>query len=652
MLNIDPTSGNEAYDHRDQQGIAGNPYPGLRPFGIPESHLYFGRGIQVDEVIKKLMAQRFVAILGYSGSGKSSLVRAGLIPTLQNRASEGEWQVLITRPGTSPMANLAEILLGAHTPSNLSVSHTGIIDQLNASPRALTDIIEKTREKPARKTLLIVDQFEELFHFQSTEENQKEVESFIALLLDCVSRENAPIHLAITMRSDQIGYSARFDGLTNVINRSNYLIPQMTREEKSEAIEGPIRASGGMISEKLVDQLLLDLGKTQDQLPVLQHALMRTWDYWMDSREEDEPMDLRHYHAIGGVQEALSLHANEAYEELNSEQKEIAEILFKSLTEKGKDNVGIRRPATIGSVARQAQRSEEEIIDVVEKFREHSRSFLMPPPNVKLNEASQVEISHESLMRIWDRLKTWVEEEYESAQMYSRLSDAAAMYQMGQTGLWRPPELQLALNWQKKQKPTYEWARRYNEAFERSMVFLDTSRITFEAEQKQAEIYQKKVLKRTRGLALLFGMLAVVAILFFIFATIQWLNANEKTQEANEQRTEAERARDLAKEQEQKAITSEAEARRQEQIARDNAEEARQNFIEAQIQRDRAEEQARIADQERNIANAQRLAAEEARAEAEVQFIRAEEQYQRAEAQYQRANELLYRSIAQLRKKI
>lgn len=645
MLNINPSSGNEANEHREGQVIQGNPFPGLRPFGIRESHLYFGRSQQVDEVIGKLQRHKFVAILGYSGSGKSSLVRAGLIPELEKRGDAGEWQVLVTRPGTEPIANLAEVLLGAHDTSNLSVSHTGIADQLNESAGSLAGIITRTREKPARKTLLIVDQFEELFHGHNI--GSDEVRTFVGLLLEAVRQEHSSIYLALTMRSDQIGYSARFEELTGLINRSNYLIPQMTREEKKEAIEGPVHSAGHQISEKLVDQLLLDLAQTQDQLPVLQHALMRTWDYWINTREEGEPMDLRHYHAIGGVEEALSLHANEAYEELSTGQKEIAEVLFKSLTEKGKDNVGIRRPARIGSVALQAACPEEDVIEVVEKFREQSRSFLMPPPGVKLTSDSQVEISHESLMRIWDRMKLWVEEEHESAQMYIRLSEAAAMYQMGQTGLWRPPELQLALNWQKKQKPTYEWARRYDEAFERAMVFLDTSKVTFEAEQKQAEVYQKKVLRRTRGLAMLFGFLAVIAILFFIFATIQWGQAarereaaNQEREKANIARQEAENERNKAEEQRELAELNEQEALKQERLARENADEAKRNFLEAQRQRDYAEQQARIAERERNIANTQRLAAEDARREAEVQFIRAEEQYQRA-------NELLYRSIAQ-----
>src|SRR5690606_24160915 len=279
----------------------------------------------------------------------------------------------------------------------------------------------------------------------------------------------------------------------------------------------------------------------------LQHVLMRTWDYWVENREGAEPIDLRHYQAVGRIFEALSLHANEAYDELSTREREIAEILFKTITEKSADNRGMRRPARLGLIAQLAEADESDVALVVEHFRKPGRSFLMAGVGVKLNADSMIELSHESLMRIWKRLNMWVEEEFESAQMYKRLSDAAAMYQIGKTGLWRPPDLQLALNWQKKQKPTREWAQRYDEAFERAIVFLDTSRITYEAELKNQEMMQKRVLRRTRATAIILGVAFLIAIIFFVLSYIQKLEADkdriaaiESQSEANIQRLQAE----------------------------------------------------------------------------------------------------------------
>src|SRR5690606_25636436 len=166
-----------------------------------------------------------------------------------------------------------------------------------------------------------------------------------------------------------------------------------------------------------------------------------------------------------------------------------------NVTEKNQDNRGLRRPCRLGLIAELSEASEEEVIQVIDHFRQPGRSFLMPAAQVPLSSDSMIELSHESLMRIWNRLAGWVEDEFESATMYKRLSDAAAMYQIGKTGLWRPPDLQLALNWQKKQNPTREWAQRYDEAFERAIVFLDTSRITYEAELKNQEMMQRRVLR-------------------------------------------------------------------------------------------------------------------------------------------------------------
>jgi len=310
----------------------------------------------------------------------------------------------------------------------------------------------------------------------------------------------------MSMRSDFLGDCSVFPGLTQLVNSSNYLVPQMKREQLRTAVEGPVAVGGGVITQRLVKRLMNDIGDNQDQLPILQHALMRTWNFWAENKDADEPIDVRHYNAIGKISHALSQHADEAYEELSSKGKEIAAVLFKSITQKKSDNFGLRRPMRLSKIAEIAAVEEEDLIKVIESFRGHGRSILMPSANFELTSDSIIEISHESLMRIWVRLKNWVADEYESAQMYMRLSDAAAMYQVGKTGLWRPPDLQLALNWQKKQKPTRAWGQRYNEAFERSIVFLDTSRITFEGEQKNQELLQKRLLEEQKLWQLYLGL--------------------------------------------------------------------------------------------------------------------------------------------------
>jgi len=653
MLNYDIRSKEHESDspEYDMHGnvLSPNPFPGLRPFSINECHLFFGREGQVDEVLLKLAENRFVTVMGYSGSGKSSLMYCGLIPVLYGgfmTDAGANWNVVMTRPGVSPIENLASSLIASdpsseeYTAEELMVNQTVVSSLLRSNTHGLVEAIEKRFKKYGENTLILVDQFEELFRHGEDHLLYEESRVYVNLLLDACRNANAPVYVAITMRSDYIGECAKFPGLTQLINQSNYLVPQMTREQKRVAIEGPIAVGGGKVTKRLIKRLLNEIGDNQDQLPILQHALMRTWDYWIRNRDEDEPIDIRHYNAVGKISEALSLHANEAYDELSSREKEIAEVLFKALTEKTSDSFGLRRPARLGYVAEIANANEAEVAAVVEKFRKPGRSFLMPPASVELDQDSIIEISHESLMRIWTRLKAWVDEEYESAQMYRRLSEAAAMYQIGRTGLWRPPDLQLALNWQKKQKPTRAWAQRYDEAFERAIVFLDTSRITYEAEQKNQEMLQKRLLKRTKIVAVVLGIAAVISILFFVYAITQNLEAQRNLERALQQEELAKEQRALAEERQLEAELAAEEAEKQRKIAEDASRRMRAALEDANKQRLIAQQQFEIANEQRDIAESQKIAAQEAKNVAE-------QEYDRAEKNYNLANKLLYQSVAQ-----
>jgi WD40 repeat protein len=634
----------EAQTEMDLKG--GNPFPGLRPFSLDECHLFFGREGQADEILVKLALNRFVTVMGYSGSGKSSLMYCGLVPVLYGgfmTQTGPNWSAVISRPGSSPIDNLVESIL-----ENLIASeridqtdyliHKAIISSvLRSGPEGLIEVSRYLQQQKDENIFFLIDQFEEIFRFRQstgTEESQNEAQLYVNLILTAVAQKKVPVYVALTMRSDFIGNCSVFPALTELINQSNYLVPQMTREQKKMVIEGPVAVGGGKISQRLVKRLLTDVGNDQDQLPILQHALMRTWDYWLDNREPGEPLDIRHYNAVGRIHEALSQHANEAYDELSTKHKEIAEILFKNITEKGQDNKGLRRPARVGLVTELAEAEEQDVVYVIDHFRKPGRSFLMPAANVSLDNDSMIELSHESLMRIWKRLNTWVDEEFESAQMYKRLSEAAAMYQIGKTGLWRPPDLQLALNWQKKQKPTREWAQRYDETFERAIVFLDTSRITYEAELKNQEMMQRRVLRRTRATAVVLGAAFVVAIVFFVFARIQKIAADSERAIAETQRLKAEEQQKLAEDARKDALA-------QKKLAEDNftlrtaalrqVEETLAKLQEALNETSEARQQA-----ENNLilANIQRDTAQLQRGKAQFQFARAEENLAKANQLY------------------
>jgi WD40 repeat protein len=626
----------------DEKLEIANPFPGLRPFKIDESHLFFGREGQSDEVLLKLSKNRFVGVIGPSGSGKSSFIYCGVMPILYGgflTDASPNWEVVVTRPGAGPIDNLAEALLKnnreylASDTEEKKIKRTIFSTLLRSSSLGLVEAIEQTRKDVDVNYLVLVDQFEELFRFKEGHDvnSVNETLAFVNLLMEAVNYPDAPIYVAITMRSDFIGDCAQFPDLTRKINDSHYLIPQLTREQKRVAIEGPVAVGGARIAPRLVQQLLNDLGDNPDQLPILQHALMRTWNYWSHYRDfEEEHVDLKHYEAIGTMTEALSQHANEAYDELSEEQKHICEVLFKAITEKRGENFGIRRPTRLNEIAAIADVPEAAVVEVIDKFREQGRSLLTPAHGATITPKSMVDISHESLMRIWVRLKNWVDDEAEAVQMYTRLADAATMYQVGKAGLWRPPDLQLALNWQAKHKPTLVWGQRYNPAFERTLIFLEYSRKEWETEQRIKEMEQKAKLRRARVFGIIMGVATVICLFFLIFALIQKTKADNAFAEAQVQRLLAEanahRADSLrivsdndriaavkAKEEAesaqkaeaaQKLLAQEAEKRavQNAELAKNNAIQAQKNAEEARLNAERAQKNEAFAKQQEQIA--------------------------------------------------
>jgi len=210
---------------------------------------------------------------------------------------------------------------------------------------------------------------QELFRYKSSRKDlstYNESEAFVKLLVNANKTKDVPIYIVLTMRSDFIGECSQFHELTELINDSNYLVPQMTREDFRMAVEGPVAVGGAEIEPQLVQSLLNEVGDNPDQLPILQHALMRTWDYWTEHSDTNLPISISDYEAIGKMEKALSEHANEAYDELSESEKWICESMFKTITEKGNDNRGIRHPTSIRNIASIAQADIEDVIRVVD----------------------------------------------------------------------------------------------------------------------------------------------------------------------------------------------------------------------------------------------------------------------------------------------
>jgi tetratricopeptide (TPR) repeat protein len=501
-----------------------NPFPGLRPFEPDEDHLFFGREKEIDELLRRLRSTRFLQVVGASGSGKSSLVRSGLIPALHSgfMARTGtNWRVLIFRPGDDPIGNLAASLnapdvLG--TQGELASTNKVLLEAtLRRSALGLVEAVRQARIPQDDSILVVVDQFEELFRFrrsQHVENSRDEAVAFFKLLLEAAQQTDIPIYITLTMRADFIGDCMEFPGLPQSVNSGLYLVPRMTRDELRSAITGPIAVAGGDITQRLVLRLLNDLGDDHDQLPVLQHALMRTWDYWKSHSRNGGSIDIADYESVGALRGAMSLHAEEAYEEAGADRNRvITEKVFKALTDTFSDSRGVRRPTSIGELAAICEAPEAEIIQVIEIFRKPGRSFLTPPPAVALHSGSIIDLSHESLMRCWTRLITWAEEEKESARSYIRIAQAASWCAECTGGLWIDPQLETGLQWRRASQPTAAWAQRYDSNFPEAMDFLDQSEKAREQERKKE---RRRKQARQTAIYVLVLLLSIVGGLLYL----------------------------------------------------------------------------------------------------------------------------------------
>jgi hypothetical protein len=555
--------------------FSGSPYPGLRSFRIDESDIFFGREEQTDALLKTLQETRFLAVVGPSGCGKSSLVRAGLLAALETgfiARAGSRWRIAEMRPGDRPMARLAASL---PVPSVLGPDDAGTSLALREAVlrRGPRGLIEATREAslpPGDNVLLLVDQFEEIFRFRGRG-NSDEADAFVALLLASAHQDERPIYVVITMRSDFLGDCTVFRGLPEAINGSQYLTPRLTREQCQQAITGPARVFGGRVDGPLVNRLLNDFGPDPDQLPLLQHALMRMWDLAAGQTSGEGgaarggvTLTLDDYGRLGGLNRALSDHADETMRSLSAPQREIAKVMFRRLTERGIGKRDTRAPAKLGDIAEVAGVEVESVLPVVEAFRRPDRSFVGPPVGTPITADTLLDIGHESLIRQWRMLAEWVDLESRSSTMYGRMLQWAHLWSAGEAALWRNPDLERALRWEQSEHPTPAWARRYGtaEEFELAMRFLRASEAAWrEEERKQNEerqlryqedverqtreerekrlVAEAKVGRASRRIAIVTTVLMVVLALGWAKA---WLNAREAQTERMRSEKEAQAA--------------------------------------------------------------------------------------------------------------
>ncbi len=472
------------------------PYPGLRPFRREEADLFFGRESSVDEMVARLAKTRFLAVLGPSGSGKSSLVRTGLLDALELGLMAGagpRWLIADMRPGARPIENLARALLALPRTGAALEGAQDFALRLRRGPRSLIEWCSEGNLPERTNLLLLIDQFEELFRYADLA-GRDEAEAFVSLLIKSAAAEDLPIYVVLTMRSEFLGPSALIPDLAERINEGIYLTRRMTREEMREAIVGPAAVCGFAIEPLLVNTLLNDLAsfapwegergveqfqllaRRADQLPLLQHVLNRLW---LQARQAEPSgaVTLRQaaYEALGGLAGALDAHAEEVLAGIPPEHSASAGPVFRALVSGSSIATAVRRPCRISELVALAGGNAAAVAAIVEAFRDPGCNFLVTSPRGPLEPATTVDISHESLIRQWKRLSEWLNAEAKAAEEYRYLEETASRWAKRQSGLLRMPYLAAALAWRSRESPSEAWAKRYGGDFALAMRFLEQS---------------------------------------------------------------------------------------------------------------------------------------------------------------------------------
>ena len=499
--------------------IRPNPFPGLRAFRPDEGHLFFGRNESTLKVVNRLKENRFVAVIGASGSGKSSLVLSGVIPALLRENAEGKrsWSYLVFRPDRNPVDHLAAELSALSAGAGFAqVSEVSVAASLHNRTEGLTDAVNRIRKNLRQQIVIIIDQFEEIFRFSSETTRGTlgdEATDFIDLIVNAVQSPDQGLHIILTLRSEYVSECARFHSLTNLMNSSSYLLPQIPNDLLGMVIEDPVKIAGASIDRALVKLIINDLEERPGQLPVLQHLMMRLWNHWSRTGDMSRPIGISDYEAVGRLKGAVSQHAGQALESLDERHRYVCARLFRTITVRTDDGRELRKPERISSIAAETGCTEQEIINVADVFRSPEYSFITPSREVPLNGESILDLTHESIIRHWSMLRRWMDEEEISVKLYRQLAAAAQQYQEGNGKLWKAPDLLMALRWREENNPTLAWAEKIDPAFERAMLFLKNS----EEEYLVREEYERKTgtesIKRSRLIAGLLGLLALATLL-------------------------------------------------------------------------------------------------------------------------------------------
>ena len=390
-----------------------NPYKGLRAFQEADAADFFGRDALVEGLVERLSepgnASRLLAVVGPSGSGKSSVVRAGLIPALRRGALPGSesWYAVEMIPGAHPFEELERALLGiaARSPASL-------LELLEGDRYGLVAAVDRVVPDDRGELVLVVDQFEEIFSLVQDEETRR---AFLDSLAAAVSDPRSRVRVVLTLRADFFDRPLQYQGFGDLLARRTYAVTPLSADELERAIAGPAERVGGRVESKLLADVVAEVSDQAGSLPLMQYALTELFDW-----RGDGALTLETYRQVGGVSGALVRRAEKIYGELDEGGARAARQLFLRLVEIGETDDTRHRVLRSELASLDVDRAAvERVIDMFGRHR--LLSFDRDP----ITRGPTVEVAHEALLREWKRLQGWIEGAREDLHAQRRLATSA-----------------------------------------------------------------------------------------------------------------------------------------------------------------------------------------------------------------------------------
>ncbi|MEH2258532.1 nSTAND1 domain-containing NTPase [Nostoc sp.] len=394
------------------------PYKGLSYFDCTEAdaNLFYGRTALTDELLEKVRSGNFLAVLGASGSGKSSVVRAGLLYQLKlgRRLSGSDtWQFKIFRPGINPLQNLALAFVESELSDIERASQLAKAEELIA--KGAVGLGQLITAAQTQRIVLVVDQFEEAFtQCQDITKRQQ----FFACLLGALQRNDNKLCLIITMRADFFGkcLEQEYGGLAKKIQEHLVTVTPMIREELETAIIKPAEQVNLAVEPELVSQMIADVENSPGSLPLLQYTLTELWQ-----QRTEERLTLTTYSKLGGVRGTLQTRATEVYESLSLEEQQATKRIFLELTQLGEGTEDTRRQVVQRDLV-SSQYSEVVINKVIQRLADEK----VVVTSTLSNQIAVVDVAHEALIRHWLLLRKWIEESRDILRQKRKIEAAAA----------------------------------------------------------------------------------------------------------------------------------------------------------------------------------------------------------------------------------